>query len=59
MLASIIALLGLVALVLALIPGGQQSGAIVALILPVNLAIAWALALPILTTPRAATPRLA
>ena len=60
MLASIIALLGVGALVLALIPGGQQSGAIVALILPVNLAIAWALALPRLTTQRAsATPQLA
>lgn len=51
MLASIIAFLGLLALMLALIPGGQQSGAIVALILPVNLAIAWALALPRLTRP--------
>jgi hypothetical protein len=35
--------LGLVALVLALIPGGQQSLAMVALFLPVHLALAWAL----------------
>jgi hypothetical protein len=31
---------------LALIPGGQDSGAIVALLLPVHVALAWALALP-------------
>ena len=46
MIAAVVALLGLVAMVLALIPGGQQSGEIVALLLPVHLALAWALALP-------------
>ena len=33
-------------LLLALVPGGQESGAVVALFLPVHLALAWALALP-------------
>ena len=46
MIAAFIALLGLVAMVMALIPGGQRSGEIVALLLPVHLALAWALALP-------------
>lgn len=46
MLAAIIAALGVIALLLAVIPGGQESGAIVALFLPVHLAFAWALALP-------------
>jgi hypothetical protein len=46
MLAIVVAALGLVALMLARIPGGQDSGAIVALLLPVHLALAWALALP-------------
>jgi hypothetical protein len=44
--AMLVAGLGLVALMLALIPGGQDSAAIVALLLPVHLALAWALALP-------------
>ena len=46
MLAAIVAALGLVAFLLAVIPGGQESGALVALFLPVHLAFAWALALP-------------
>jgi hypothetical protein len=35
-----------IALLLALVPGGQASGPIVALFFPVHLALAWALALP-------------
>jgi hypothetical protein len=46
MVAAIVAAFGLVALVLALIPGGQESRAVVALLLPVHVALAWALALP-------------
>lgn len=46
MLAAIVVGLGLIALLLALIPGGQDSSAIVALLLPVHVALAWALALP-------------
>ncbi len=46
MLATIVAGFALVAAVLALIPGGQHSGAIVGIFLPVHLALAWALALP-------------
>jgi Domain of unknown function (DUF4105) len=42
---AILAVAGIGAL-LALVPGGQESRAIVALVLPVHLAIAWALALP-------------
>jgi hypothetical protein len=44
--AGLVALLGLFAALLALIPGGQRNGAIVALLLPVHLALAWALLLP-------------
>jgi hypothetical protein len=44
--ALLVAALGLLALLLALLPGGQDSAAIVALLLPVHLALAWALALP-------------
>ena len=44
--ARAVAALGLLALLLVLLPGGQQSGAIVALLLPVHLALAWALAGP-------------
>jgi hypothetical protein len=44
--AMLVAGLGLVALVLAVMPGGQDSVAIVVLLLPVHLALAWALALP-------------
>ncbi|CAN5915386.1 DUF4105 domain-containing protein [soil metagenome] len=46
MIAAAIAAVGLVALVLALLPGGQENLAIVVMLLPVHLAIAWALALP-------------
>ncbi|MEP6730755.1 MAG: DUF4105 domain-containing protein [bacterium] len=46
MLAALVAAFGLIALPLAFIPGGQASSAIVALLLPVNIALAWALALP-------------
>lgn len=46
MLAAVIAALGLLALLLAVIPGGQQTLAVVALLLPPHLALAWALALP-------------
>ena len=46
MIASIVALLGVVAAVHAIVPGGQENGAVVALFLPVHLALAWALALP-------------
>ncbi|MEP7000588.1 MAG: DUF4105 domain-containing protein [bacterium] len=46
MVASIVAALALVAALLAIIPGGQDNLAIVAMFLPVHLALAWALALP-------------
>jgi hypothetical protein len=46
LIAAVIAAVGLVALLLALIPGGQENLAIVVMLLPVHLAIAWALALP-------------
>ena len=46
MIAAVVAVFGLMALLLALIPGGQENGPIVALFLPVHLALAWALALP-------------
>jgi hypothetical protein len=46
MTAAIVAALGLLAFLLAVIPGGQENRAIVALFLPVHLAFAWALALP-------------
>ena len=46
MIAAIVAALGLVAFLLAVIPGGQESRALVAMFLPVHLAFAWALALP-------------
>ena len=46
MIAALVAGLGLIALVLSLIPGGEENGALVALVLPVHLALAWALALP-------------
>jgi hypothetical protein len=46
MIAAVVVVLGLLALVLTLIPGGQDNSAIVALLLPVHLALAWALALP-------------
>ena len=46
--------LSLVGLLLALIPGGQENRAIVALFLPVHLAIAWSVLRPALAAPRAA-----
>ncbi|MDB4913165.1 MAG: hypothetical protein JWM95_809 [Gemmatimonadetes bacterium] len=46
MVAAINAAMGLVSLCLAIIPGGQESSPVVALLLPAQLAIAWALALP-------------
>jgi hypothetical protein len=46
MVASIVAALGIVAALLAIIPGGQENRGVVALFLPVHLALAWALALP-------------
>jgi hypothetical protein len=46
MIAALVAGLGLIALLLALVPGGEQNGALVALIVPAQLALAWALALP-------------
>ncbi len=46
MTAAVVALLGLVALLFAIYPGGQEDLAIVALFLPVHLTLAWALALP-------------
>ena len=46
MTAAVVAALGILAFLLAVIPGGQENGAIVAMFLPVHLAFAWALALP-------------
>ncbi len=46
MTAALVAALGIIAFVLAMLPGGQENGAIVAMVLPVQLALAWALALP-------------
>ena len=50
MIAAVLCGLGFVALLLALFPGGQENLAIVAIVLPVHLALAWALALPRITT---------
>ena len=46
MVASFVAAMGVIAAVLAIIPGGQENRAVVALLLPVHLALAWAVALP-------------
>jgi hypothetical protein len=46
MIAALVAMLGLLALVLSIVPGGQENRAIAALLLPVHIALAWALALP-------------
>ena len=54
MTAAVVAALGVLALLLAVIPGGEENGAIVALFLPVHLVLAWALALPRV---RATAPR--
>jgi hypothetical protein len=45
--------LSLIGLVLSLIPGGQENRAIVALFLPVHLAITWSVLRPALVAPRA------
>jgi hypothetical protein len=56
-LSAAIAMLGVLALVLAMVPGGQSSLAIVALALPLHLALAWALSLPVPEPPiRTGTP---
>jgi hypothetical protein len=44
--AEVVAGLGCLAALLAIIPGGQHNAAIVALVLPVHLALAWGLTLP-------------
>jgi len=46
-LSRIVAVLSVLALFLALFPGGQNSLAVVALALPINLVLAWALSLPL------------
>ncbi|MEP6620538.1 MAG: DUF4105 domain-containing protein [bacterium] len=48
--AALVMMLALFGVVMALIPGGQESRAIVALFAPVHLALAWALSLPRETT---------
>jgi hypothetical protein len=56
-LSAAIALLGVLALVLSMVPGGQSNLAIVALALPLHLALAWALSLPVPEPPaRTGTP---
>jgi len=52
--AAAVVALSLIGLVLAMIPGGQENGAIVALFLPVHLAIAWSVFRPALAAPRTA-----
>jgi hypothetical protein len=49
---AFVAALGLVALLLTLIPGGEQNAAVVAMLLPVHLALAWALGLPRTESPK-------
>ena len=44
--------LGLIGLVLALLPGGQENRAVVALFLPVHLVIAWSVLRPTIAAPR-------
>ena len=46
MVAALVVMMSVVALLLAAVPGGQASGAVVAVFLPVHFALAWALALP-------------
>jgi hypothetical protein len=50
----VVAALSILGLLLALIPGGQENRAIVALFLPVHLAIAWSVLRPAVAAPRAA-----
>jgi hypothetical protein len=47
-----VVVLSLLGLVLAALPGGQENGAIVALILPVHLVIAWSVLRPAFAAPR-------
>jgi uncharacterized membrane protein YwaF len=51
--ALVVVALGVVGLVLALLPGGQENRAIVAMFLPVHLAIAWSLRYATVASPRA------
>jgi uncharacterized YccA/Bax inhibitor family protein len=44
--------LALIGLVLALLPGGQENRAVVALFLPAHLAIVWSLLRPTIAAPR-------
>jgi hypothetical protein len=46
MVAAVVAGMGLLSLILAIIPGGQESRGVVVLLLPTQLALAWALGLP-------------
>ena len=46
MIATVVALLGVVAALMAIALGGQENRAVVALFLPVHLALGWALGLP-------------
>jgi hypothetical protein len=46
-LTRIVAVLGLLALVMSIAPGGQSNLAIVALVLPLHVALAWAVSLPL------------
>ena len=50
--AAIVLLLSMFGALLALIPGGQENRAIVAMILPVHLVLAWALVMPQVQPPR-------
>ena len=52
--ASAVLALALIGLVFALVPGGQENRAIVALFLPVHLVVAWTVLRPAFATPRAA-----
>lgn len=54
--ASVVLALAMVGLVLALVPGGQENRAIVALFLPVHLVVAWSALRPAFAPPRAARP---
>ena len=52
-----VVVLGLIGLVLALLPGGQENRAVVAMFLPVHLAIAWSVLRPALAAPRVRSGR--
>lgn len=51
---ALVAVFSIIALLFALIPGGQENRAIAAMVVPVHLALAWALALPHRTATSAA-----